>query len=60
MDALAVEHAVRPGKVDELEQAKTRVDSGFPKRMERSTACVVDHQDLTGIEFPHHVGPDHV
>ena len=28
--------------------------------MERSTACVVDHQDLTGIKFPHHVGPDHV
>ena len=55
MDVVAVEHAVGPGEVDELEQAQGRLDGRLGERMRRPAPGRVDHDHLARVELSHEV-----
>ena len=60
MDAPAVEPAVGPGEVDELEQAQAWVDLLGRERAAAANAGGVDDHHLAGLELADEVGADDV
>ncbi len=60
VDRLAVEAAVGPGEVDELEQAELGLDALVVEGADRAGAGGVDDDDLAGVELAHEVGADDV
>ncbi len=60
VDLVAVEHGVRPGEVDELEDAELGVEPLHREGLPRPHPAAVDHHHFAGLELADEGGADHV